>query len=106
MQIMNYTHPQWCDPRLCECTERNLDHRGAPTSWKPIEADAHLSVGLVRLDEIGYFDNPGTTNVLFAVDEEFTDGGPVELDLSPNDARMLAAALVMHADRAEQRWAR
>lgn len=94
---LTHTHPRWCDPRLCEHSTDNLDHRAAPFTWKPNAADVDLAVGLVRLDEIGALNGP--TNVMLVADTNFSER--VEVDLSPADARMLAAALVSAAERAE-----
>lgn len=97
-----HAHPIWCDPRCCGASPSNLDHRSAPLAWKVSADDANVAVGLSRLDEIGTFETAGGIDVLLTVNVDYrSHDGRSEVGLSPADARMLAAALVLHAERAE-----
>jgi hypothetical protein len=68
--------------------------------------DTELTVRTIRLDNTGAFGHTGQIFVnLYIEDTESAhpDGRPITIaaDLSPADARMLAAALVCEAERVE-----
>lgn len=45
-------HPSWCDPRFCEVTEKDVNHRSAPRRVQTIDAIYELS--LERADEYAF----------------------------------------------------
>jgi hypothetical protein len=101
---MAIEHPSYCDPRLCTVHSGHYaEHRSAPMEWTPNGDDTSVSVGLVRIDglDVPYTGDPKVT--LRITTEDGEDG---ITHLTGTDARMLAAALVCAAERAEQLRAR
>lgn len=95
-------HPQWCDPRLCTTDPgASVEHRDAPLTWVVIADDYAASIGLARIDCL---DRPSVGPVHVRLGVHGTDclDENATTDLTPDDARMLAAALVSAARRAEQ----
>jgi hypothetical protein len=101
-------HPRWCDPRACSTARGSVDHRSTPMAWKSSTDDYWISTCLARMDG----DRPsdvGTTTVrelrnLAALDADDASR-TLGTDLTAQDARLLAAALVAVAEQleAEQR---
>jgi len=107
MTIIQYTHPAFCDPRLCASSPSNLFHRGAPMVWA-LGCGITVTVGLSQTDEIGRFYGPGTPHVSLGLrDEESVTkhGDNIEVDdawLDSAGARLLSAALVCFAEQLEE----
>ena len=92
-------HPSWCDPRLCDTDPGvSIEHRETPITWQLVGDDATVTLGLARIDGI---DVPNVGTLLLNLGLE-TITGPAEVDLTPADARLLGAALISRAERAEQ----
>ncbi len=94
-------HPSWCDPRTCTADAWNVDHRAEPISWKTDADDVTVAVGLSRFDELGSTDGIGHVRVHLAMHATVIHDDPTESHLSPTDARLLAAALIAAAERAD-----
>ena len=96
---MHIEHPSFCDPRLCTVdAATSVEHRDAALSWKPTGDDTELSVGLTRIDCLEFDGRLGTPKVILGVQSVL---GFADSALTATDARMLAAALVCAAERAE-----
>ncbi len=92
-------HPSWCDPRLCDTDPGvSVEHRESPTTWQLVGDDATVTIGLTQIDGV---DIPWIGSLLINLGfATITD--PVEVDLTPADARFLGAALTSFAERAER----
>lgn len=102
------TCPSWCDPRTHrEDSPNDVDHRSTPMSWASSVDDFLITTSLARLDENSpWVQAIGKTTVnlgLLDLASDNRDGSPrkVETDLSAQDARLLAAALVAAAEELE-----
>lgn len=100
--------PSWCDPRVHhQHDSESPEHLTAGLTWKPVASDCELTVRTSRLDNTGLFGHLGKTLISLRTEDKASvmpGGEPivVELDLDPADARMLAAALVVEAERVEK----
>lgn len=100
------THPSWCDPRCCTAESHNVDHRATPMQWKVSADDVLVTAGLSRYD-CADPERPAAGLALARLGLRGlvcdADGEPstIEFDLSPADARLLAAALVCVAEQVE-----
>lgn len=105
--IPSLAHPSWCDPRVCTHLRDDVDHRSTPMQWTTSVDDFLITTSLARLDEISpriQATGRATVNLgLLDLASNNRDGSPrkVETDLSAQDARLLAAALVAAAEELE-----
>ncbi len=99
------TCPPWCDPRThIDHGPDDAEHRSAGLRWKPVAADTRLTVSTVSMEDrsptLPSVSEPMVhLNVLdpcAAMDGSDATAGT---DLDPEDAEMLAAALVCEAKR-------
>lgn len=100
-------HPAWCSAHECSAGPGDLDHRSAPMRWTSSCDDFLITTGLARLDET----NPGgetqgraRVNLgLLDIASNNLDGTRrhLETDLTAQDARLLAAALITAAEQLE-----
>jgi hypothetical protein len=107
VSIINHAHPQWCDPRACVDMRDDIDHRSTPMQWTSSVDDFLITTGLARLDEVSpRVQASGRATVSLGLRDLAStnlDGTPraLEMDLSAQDARLLAAALVAAAEELE-----
>lgn len=109
------TFPDWCDPRRSESGLINDFHYVELRRWRAAEDDVDIRLDLTRSDEhLSSKDGAllvGETRVRLYLENDAhvchaeADGnevGPkVDVDLTADDARRLAAHLLMAADRIE-----
>ena len=104
------TCPSWCDGTLCTPAHLGaVEHTSLTMTFAPTaQIDARVEVGLVQVD---FLDDPypSTSGPMVHVTishplSETPHGEPIEgaADLSPADARLLAAALIAGAERVER----
>jgi hypothetical protein len=99
--------PPWCDPRA-HMNHRNgdtLDHRTIGFTWQPgLPSSVEFSVSAAQLERSGPRPHRGEVFVHLNVEDlgqALPDGCPIRLrtDLSPEQAEILAAALIAESHR-------
>jgi hypothetical protein len=107
VSIINHAHPMWCDPRVCSHTRHDFDHRSTPMQWTSSVDDFLITTSLAQLDELSPLVRAtGRATVSLGLRDLAStnlDGSQraLETDLSVQDARLLAAALVAAAEELE-----
>lgn len=101
MNHPNLPCPPWCDPRAHTVFDpENCEHGTPGLSWVPVVADTKLTVRLVQLANVDDLPDERTPYVSLQIDD-ITLGTMAATDLDPADCRMLAAALVVQAEKLE-----
>lgn len=99
--------PDWCDPRAHRNHQSGatLDHRTIGFTWQPgMPSSAEITVCAAQLERRGRQPHLGQVVVhlhLENVDSMLPDGCPIRLstDLEPEQAEILAAALIAESNR-------
>lgn len=108
----NRSHPAWCDTKLCSAYlykdgSVSYEHRSNAASWQPVESICSVVAWATQLVDHGDCGSTGRVNVTLAAVEEAspvsgTEITPtVDIDLSPSEARRLAAQLLNVADEVD-----
>lgn len=98
------TCPSWCDGTLCTPGEM-VEHAGPVAAFIPsAQIDHKVSVSVAQLDGTGWTSGPMVHITVADLMSTTVHGERIEAgaDLSPTDARLLAAALISGAERVER----
>jgi hypothetical protein len=91
--------PPWCDPRAhVQHDAEDREHRSAGMTCKPVAADTEFTVRTIQNAGLSGSTSVPMVRLLVRDLDLNTDA---ETDLDPADARMLAAALLVEAERVE-----